>query len=151
MAPGDFDALVDWAALRRRAMHRFGAKRYTMSFLRFFLIDWDWLEGLGNVKMYHLRILTLYRLDSVATACGVRVAATVASPRGGGGASGVPCPPTSDRTPREIDADPRRFSCAKKMGVGLQVLLRRFTCTDATADVFWSYDYEKEGVVEVVQ
>ena len=37
------------------------------------------------------------------------------------------------------------------MGVGLQDLLRSFTCTDATADVLWSYDYEKEGVVEVVE
>ena len=36
---------------------------------------------------------------------------------------------------------------SEKMGVGLQDLLRRFTCTDATADVLWSYDYEKEGVV----
>ena len=73
----------------------------------------------------------------------------------GGGASGAICSPphthTSDRTPREIDADPRRFSCRKKMGVGLQGLLPRFTCTDATADVLWSYDYEKEGVVEVVE
>ena len=30
------------------------------------------------------------------------------------------------------------------MGVGLQDLLRSFTCTD-------DYDYEKEGVVEVVE
>ena len=37
------------------------------------------------------------------------------------------------------------------MGVGLQGLLPRFTCTDATADVLRSYDYEKEGVVEVVE
>ena len=56
-------------------------------------------------------------------------------------------PPTSDRTPREIDADPR----TEKMGVGLQDLLRSFTRTDATADVLWSYDYEKEEVVEVVE
>ena len=78
--------------------------------------------------------------------CQSYVLSPVASPRGGGGQAGqlVP-PPTSDRTPREIDADPRRFSCPKKMGVGLQVLLRRFTCTDATADVLWSYDYEKRG------
>ena len=60
----------------------------------------------------------------------------VASPRGGGKLA----PPTSDRTPREIDADPRRSSCPKKMGVGLQDLLRSFTCTDATADVLWSHD-----------
>ena len=59
---------------------------------------------------------------------------------GGGEASGATCPPTSDRTSREIDADPRRFSCPKKMGVGFQDLLRRFTCADATADVLWSYD-----------
>ena len=38
-----------------------------------------------------------------------------------------------------------------KMGVCLQDLLRSFTCTNATADVLWSYDYEKEGVVEVVE
>ena len=64
-----------------------------------------------------------------------------------GGASGATCPPppTSDRTPHEIDADPRRFSCPKKMGVGSQDMLRRFTCTDVTADVLWSYDYEKRG------
>ena len=36
------------------------------------------------------------------------------------------------------------------MGVGLQDLRPRFTCTDDTADVLWSYDYEKEGVVKVV-
>ena len=41
------------------------------------------------------------------------------------------------------------FPLRKKWGVGLQDLLRRFTCTDATADVLWSYDYEKEGVVEL--
>ena len=64
----------------------------------------------------------------------------------------APPPPTSDRTPREIDADPRRFFCPKKMGVGYRMnLLRSFTCTDATADVLWSYDYEKEGVEEVVE
>ena len=39
----------------------------------------------------------------------------------------------------------------KKWGVGLQDLLRSFTCTDATADVLWSNDCEKEGVVEVVE
>ena len=40
---------------------------------------------------------------------------------------------------------------SKKMGVGLQDLLRSFTYTDATADVLRSYDYEKGGVVEVVE
>ena len=40
---------------------------------------------------------------------------------------------------------------SEKMGVGLQDLLQRFTCTDATADVLWSYDYEKEGVIEIVE
>ena len=41
---------------------------------------------------------------------------------------------------------------SEKMGVVLQDLLPRFTCTDATAsaDVLWSYDYEKR-VVEVVK
>ena len=68
----------------------------------------------------------------------------MASPWGASGAT-CPPPPTSDRTPREIDADQRRFSYPKKMGVGLQDLLRRFTCTDATVDVLWSYDYEKRG------
>ena len=38
----------------------------------------------------------------------------------------------------------------EKIGAGLQDLLPRFTYTDATADVLWSYDYEKEGVVEIV-
>ena len=68
-------------------------------------------------------------------------------------ANGATCPPppTSDRTPREIDEDPRRFSCPKKWEVGLQDLLRSFTCTDATADVLRSCDYEKGGVVEVVE
>ena len=40
---------------------------------------------------------------------------------------------------------------SETMGIGLQDLLRRFTCTDAMADVLWSNDYEKEGVVEVVE
>ena len=35
--------------------------------------------------------------------------------------------------------------------VGLQDWLPHFTCTDATAEVLWSYDYEKEGIVEVVE
>ena len=39
---------------------------------------------------------------------------------------------------------------SKKMGVGLQNLLPRFTCTDATTDVLWSYDCEKR-FVEVVK
>ena len=37
------------------------------------------------------------------------------------------------------------------MEVGFQDFLRSFACTDATADVLWSYDYEKEGVLEVVE
>ena len=40
---------------------------------------------------------------------------------------------------------------SEKNGVGLQGLLRSFTCTDATVDVLWSCDYEEEGVVEVVE
>ena len=43
------------------------------------------------------------------------------------------------------------FCVRKKIGVTLQGLLRSFTCTDAKVDVLWSYDYEKEGVVEVVE
>ena len=43
------------------------------------------------------------------------------------------------------------FRVRKKMGVGLQDLLRRFTCTDATADVLLSYVTKTEGVVEVVE
>ena len=43
------------------------------------------------------------------------MSAPVASPRGGGGKLGN-LSPTSDRTPREIDADQRRFSCPKKVG-----------------------------------
>ena len=39
---------------------------------------------------------------------------------------------------------------SEKMGIGFQDLLRSFTCTDATADVLWSYDYEKEKA-EVVE
>ena len=34
---------------------------------------------------------------------------------------------------------------AEKMGVDLQDVLPRFICNDATADVLWSYDYEKRG------
>ena len=77
----------------------------------------------------------------------------VASPRGGGGKRGNSPPPNLRSHDREIDADPRRFSCPrKKWEVGLQDLLRRFTCTDAMADVLWSYDYKKkEGVVEVFE
>ena len=68
------------------------------------------------------------------------------SPRGGGKWGNLP--PTTDRTPCEIDADPRRFSCRKKMGVGLQDLLPRLTCTDATADVLClEITGKKEGVV----
>ena len=54
--------------------------------------------------------------------------------KGGSGATHLP---TSDRTSREIDADPRRFSCRKKWNrlIGLQYLLPRFICTDATAGV----------------
>ena len=33
---------------------------------------------------------------------------------------------------------------SEKMEVGLQDLLPRFTCTDATEDVLWSYDYENK-------
>ena len=40
---------------------------------------------------------------------------------------------------------------AEKMGVGLQDLHPRLTCIDVIAEVLWSYDYEKEGVVEVVE
>ena len=40
---------------------------------------------------------------------------------------------------------------SEKMRIGLQDLLQHFTCTDGTVDVLWSYDYEKEGVVEVVE
>ena len=68
-----------------------------------------------------------------------------------GGQAGQLVPPTSDRTPREIDADPGRFSCRKKMGVGLQDLLPGFTCTDGTENVLWSYDYETRGVVKAVE
>ena len=72
----------------------------------------------------------------------------------GGGASGATnCPPTSDRTPREIDADPRRFSCSKKMG-------DRFTGFAPTFYMHRRYGgrslvlrlgTKKEGVVEVVE
>ena len=33
---------------------------------------------------------------------------------------------------------------SEKMGACLQDLLPRFTCIDATADVLWSYDYDKK-------
>ena len=39
----------------------------------------------------------------------------------------------------------------EKMWVVFKDLIRSFTCTEVTADVLWSYDYEKEGVVEVVE
>ena len=35
------------------------------------------------------------------------------------------------------------FHVQKKMGAGLQDLLPRSTCIDATADVLWSYGYKK--------
>ena len=59
----------------------------------------------------------------------------VASPRGGG--SGAICPPPPQPPighpvrSMQIRGDFR----VEKMGVGLQYLLLRFTCTDATADV----------------
>ena len=40
---------------------------------------------------------------------------------------------------------------SERMGVGLQDLLPRLTFADATADVLWSYYYEKEDVEEVVE
>ena len=69
----------------------------------------------------------------------------------GGKATCPPPPPTSDRTPCEMDADSRRFSCPKKWGLGLQDLLRRFTCTDNMADVLSSYGYEKKRELEFVE
>ena len=63
----------------------------------------------------------------------------------GGKRGNLPPPPTSERTTREVDADPRRFSRPKKNEVGLQELLQSFIFTDAKADVLWSYDYEKRG------
>ena len=41
----------------------------------------------------------------------------MASPRGGEAGQLAPPPPTSDRTPREIDADPRRLTCRKNGGM----------------------------------
>ena len=75
----EFDALSNGQRCEfwRRAKHGFGVKRNTMSFLRFFfLIDWDWIDGLGNLKRRHLGILTLHRLGSVATACEARFCVT---------------------------------------------------------------------------
>ena len=40
---------------------------------------------------------------------------------------------------------------SEKMGVGLRDLLLSFTCTDATLDVLWSYDYEKEEVGKLLK
>ena len=73
----------------------------------------------------------------------------VASPRGGGKWGNLlPQPPIGHPVrSMQIRGDFR----VRKNGVGFQDLLRSFTCTDATADVLWSYDYEKEGVVEVVE
>ena len=65
---------------------------------------------------------------------------------GGGGASGAICPPpTSDRTPCEIDADPRRFSCRKKMGVGTRYtrFAPIFYKHRRYGRLLWHYDYEK--------
>ena len=69
----------------------------------------------------------------------------VASPRG---ASGATCPPPPPNLRSDTPWDRCRSEeifVSEKMGVGLQDLLRRFTCTDATVDVLWSYDYEKRG------
>ena len=73
--------------------------------------------------------------------------------RHGGGASGATCPSPQPPIGHPVRSMQIRgdFRVRKKMGVGLQDLPRSFTCTDATADVLWSYDYEKEGFVEVVE
>ena len=72
--------------------------------------------------------------------------------RHGGGASGATCPPPQPPIGHPVRSMQIRGDFrVRKNGVGLQGLLRSFTCTDATADVLWSYDYEKEGVVEVVE
>ena len=70
---------------------------------------------------------------------------------GGGGKRGnlPPKKPPIRHTVRSMQI--RGDFHAGKMGVGLQDLLSRFTCTDATEDVLWSYDYEKRGVVGVVE
>ena len=70
---------------------------------------------------------------------------SVASPRGGG-ASGATYPPPQPPIGHPVRSMQIRGDFrVRKNGVGLQDLLRRFTCTDATADVLWSYDYEKRG------
>ena len=47
----------------------------------------------------------------------------------GGKWGNLPPPPTSDRTPREIDADPRRFLCQEKFGVGIGIRFTGFAPT----------------------
>ena len=105
------------------------------------------VAGVQSVKTWHLG----YPKGNQDTMFSLRYhqceSESVASPRGGGQWGNLPPPPSNLRsdTPRD------RCGSEEKMGVGLHDLLRHFTCTDATADVLWSYDYEKEGVVEVVE
>ena len=69
----------------------------------------------------------------------------------GGKRGNLPPPPTSDRTPREIDADQRRFSYPKKWGLVYRI------CSDVlhAPTLRWTFFgltiTKKEGVVEVVE
>ena len=68
---------------------------------------------------------------------------SVASPRG---QAGQLAPPPNLRPDTPWDrCRSEEILVSEKVGVGLQNLLRRFICTDVTADVLWSYDYEKRG------
>ena len=75
----------------------------------------------------------------------------MASPRGGGEQAGqLAPPPTSDRTPREIDADLDIFM-SKKMGDRFTGFALTFYMNRRYSGLSLSCDYEKEGIVKVVE
>ena len=84
-------------------------------------------------------------------ALNVTLAHSVASPRRGGGASGITCPPTSDRTTREIDADPRRFSCLGKMEGRFTGLVHTFYMHRRYGGRSLVLRLRKKGVLKVVK
>ena len=59
-------------------------------------------SGAASIVLFTIQTFNEYSSSGVAT--------------GGGGQAGQLAPPTSDRTPREIDANPRIFSYPKKWG-----------------------------------
>ena len=75
----------------------------------------------------------------------------VASPRGGGKLGNLPPPPQTPIGHPVRSMQIRGDFRVRKNGGRFTGFAPKFSCTDATADVLWSYDYEKERVVEVVE